>query len=139
MSKRALIESLWRTLLTSQFDIDELSQGIIEDCGVDAGNLTSNDIKRLLTDGVNVNWTDIAFAFDEVLAYYSVADLTDREFVRAVTVSLYSSDAIQNGHGDWEFTFDKIFTLMCRNMQRVTFAFRMEFFAELLKPSCQEK
>lgn len=132
METTRIIEWIWQDLLKTPFDVERLAQGVIADCGVDTGQLTAAAVREVFEGNTEVNWEEISFAFDEVLAYYSVGDLDDEEFVKAIAVSLQLANAIERGHGDWEFTFDKVLSVICRNKSRGNFEFRMKFFRGLL-------
>lgn len=129
---KTILEPLWRELLGTQFDIRRLAHGIVDDCGIDASGLTPEDLVRLYERNTHDKWEDVGWAFNEVLAYYSVSDLSDEEFVRALFVSLFLAQAIRLGHGHWSFSFDKMCKLIVRNISRGDFEFRMRFFRALL-------
>ena len=130
--KRIIIKSVWSELLGVPFDIRKLAERILHDGGVDAAQVGVDDIKDLFDGKFNNAWGEIAFAFDEMLCCYLDRNISNEEFVTGIFISLYLSEAIGEGHGDWEFSFDKILEMLCQNKEKVGFDFRMRFLAEIL-------
>ncbi len=131
-AKRQLIESLWRELAGTRFDVRRFAQGVVHDAGVDIGDLREADIRRLYEASLCDNWGEVAFAFNEMLACYTASPVSHEEFVRAVFVALYLSEAIARGHGEWSLSFDKVLKLIAQNLDKGDEEFRLAFFRALL-------
>lgn len=127
-----IVQSLSKNLLGSPFDIKRQSVLVVHDAGVDAHKLTAEDVEKAYNGLLKDRWAEVAFTFDEVLAKYSVIDLSNEDFVRAIFVSLILTDAIRRGHGHWSWTFDKTCQMIVRNLDKGDYEFRMDFFAELV-------
>lgn len=124
----ASIGYMWNTLSLGELDVKVISAEILADCGVDGRNLTAADIEGLFTCAALTRWADISWALEECLAAYTCDELSEREFGRATIVVCILVEAISRGHGCWDCLFDKMVTLICRNMDKGDFEFRMQYF-----------
>ena len=127
-TKRKIIKSFWSDLVESPFDIHKLSERVIFDCGVDATGLAVDDLVALFYGKYEKNWHRIAFAFDEVLACYSIEKLSNEEFVQFIFVSLFLAESTQHNEGDLWFSFNKILEIVCRNREKIDSDYLMVFF-----------
>lgn len=123
----AAFPSLWRQLVIGDLDIQQLSRDVLLDCGVDASGLAASDIEAIFSPSEDTRWKEIAWAFDEALASYLATDLDCHQFGRAVFVVCVLVDAIRRGHGSACFSFDKMISLICKNMESADVDFRIEY------------
>ena len=129
------IISLWEMLSIGEWNNEAIAAELIFDCGVDARHIKPADFERLFRGEELVPWSDIAWSLDESMACYTAGyeanKIPDREFGRAVVAACILAEAISRGHGDWEFSFDKMVRLISRNMNKGDFDFRMAYFRHI--------
>jgi hypothetical protein len=128
-----IVQRLWSDLVKTPFDLNDFINGVIRDCGVDGAALSRDQLLNCLTGIENVDWKSLAFAFDEGLAaYIAQRKMSKEEFVRCVFMILCLVESIKRGFGDWEFSFDKIVRLVCMNMSKGDYLFRMKLLSSVL-------
>ena len=103
-----LIERLWTRLTGKEFVPLEFAKLILRHGGHDMKKLREEDVLRLLGGTFTGNWHEPAFAFSELLAFYSVPDANraKEEIVGWVFASFVIADAIQRGATDLEMQFN---------------------------------
>jgi hypothetical protein len=122
------ITNLWNLLSLGEWNDEVIAAELVADCGVDAGNLTPADLEELFKGEALVPWEDIAWSLNESMACYTANKIPDREFGRAVVAACILAEAISQGHGHWELSFDYMVRLISRNMNKGDFEFRMAYF-----------
>jgi hypothetical protein len=106
------IKKLWKRLASTQFVSTEFVKAVRLHGGHDMSNLSHEDLLRLLEGQFAGNWSEPAFSFSELLAYYSVPNesrdksRTKEEIVGWVFAAFVIADAIKQGATDWEMQFN---------------------------------
>jgi hypothetical protein len=107
-----LIEKLWERLTGRKFVPQEFVKLVRLHGGHDTSNISHEDLLRLLEGQFAGNWSEPAFSFSELLAYYSVPNAsrdksrTKEEIVSWVFAAFVIADAIKQGATDWEMQFN---------------------------------
>lgn len=94
--------------------------------------MTPTDFLSLLNTGTCESADELVWCANEVLAYYTSHPLGAAQFVRAVFIAMCAANVVKNGHGHWDFVFDKICILLVQNLDKVDFRFRMDFLTWVL-------
>jgi len=107
-----LIERLWNRLTGRKFVPQEFVKQVHWHGGHDMSNLTEEDLLQLLEGRFSGDWSQPAFSFSELLAFYSVPNAsrdksrTKEEIVGWAFAAFVIADAIKQGGTDWEMQFN---------------------------------
>lgn len=101
---------LWERLVRHEFTPKKLAGRVHEDGGYDIENLTESNLIELIEGRFSGSWTEPAFSFSELMAFYSVpgAIKMPEQAVGWVFASFVIADAIRKDMLDWELQIDKL-------------------------------
>lgn len=111
MADRADLEfyrGLWSRLVDDTFTAQKLVARVRRDGGYDLEGMSDRDLLDLVEGRFSGPWNRVAFAFSELLAYYSVPEqaLTGEQVVGWVFASFSIAQAIEHDATDWELQFN---------------------------------
>jgi hypothetical protein len=100
--------ALWSRLVDDAFTAQKLVARVRRDGGYDLAGMSDRDLLDLIEGRFSGPWDGAAFAFSELLAYYSVPGqaLTGEQVVGWVFASFSVAQAIDNDATDWELQFN---------------------------------
>ncbi len=95
---------VWSRLVGATFTAPKLVERVRVDGGYDLEGLSDRDLLDLVEGRFQGAWDGVAFAFSELLAYYSVPGqtLTGEQVVGWIFASVSIADAIRKDATDWE-------------------------------------
>ncbi|TWT30509.1 hypothetical protein KOR42_54680 [Thalassoglobus neptunius] len=124
---------MFEKLFGRRVDGERLARRILDECGVDAGELTVGDVRAPLYGTFKGEWEEVTFAMSELLSSMLVDDLSVDDFTVAVCASLFLADAHRHGcdQGFFDFMFDGMIRLICANVDKADGEFRFLFFKSI--------
>jgi hypothetical protein len=123
-------------VLMNEYDENKLVMQIKSDGGHDFLDISDSDILSLKMGQFKGDWNSVAFAFSELLAFYSVyfgdCKFTKEQVVSWFFASMVMAEAINRDFAHWEFHFRNILNVCCVIRNEVDDEIWVDFFKLIL-------